>query len=333
MFELVDATGSIQELVENYTKRQSQRRRGFYWAFFKTESFHKEGDSEIENVQCLICEGQPAKSSGRKYGAFAYNALNGTSNLDKHATKCHGEVFGLLSCELRRLGYEECSKRKKPPSRMSLETRICRVNEAQGSRYSKSKPKQARFNEDCVLLVTQGLYPFNVVENPAFRQLVHNLDPLIKPMSRKDLVSNQIPLLSKKITEEYVQPCVDASLGGSLQFDLWMSKANKDIFSVIYTTLDQTWNVKHINLGLIEAVKTDGKSLAESLESIITESQISGKVLCLVKDQGSNLLKATRVMKDKLRNDVLGISLLSSDCIAHALNKVSFTHELCLIMI
>lgn len=318
----VERTNPVEELSANFRGRHAEGRRAFYWAFYRTVSTNKEGHIEMETVQCILCDQRPAKSSGRKYGRFAYNSLNGTSNLDKHVKSTHQDVLSLLKPELVRLGYEDGVRTKKRPVEFVLAAEAPREESDQG-KYSDSKPKQARFNTHCALMVTKDLYPFSLVESPVFRSLVHNLDPLIRQLSRKELTAVHVPLLDKKITEEFLQPCIKKTLGGCLQFDLWMSRGNKDIFTVIFSTVDQDWKILHLNLGLLETVHTDGNSLAEDLKSIINSAGVQRKIVGLLKDQGSNLIKATRVIQQRVSHPVIELPPFHADCLAHALNKVS----------
>jgi len=69
----------IEGLVKSYTSWHSHARWAFHWANFKTMLVRKDEEVETRHVQCLIFDGQLAKRSGRKYGVFACNALNGRS--------------------------------------------------------------------------------------------------------------------------------------------------------------------------------------------------------------------------------------------------------------
>ena len=119
-------------------------------------------------------------------------------------------------------------------------------------KYDEEKPNQQRFNEVCSLLVSESLYPLSIVEDKVFRLMVTILDRKIRQMSRKRLASTEIPRLDAKIQKMYVDPLTQSCVGGALQFDLWMSKQTKDIFSMIFTVISDQWKIHHVNLGMIE---------------------------------------------------------------------------------
>lgn len=313
------SNASVEALLANYTSRASQGRRSVYWAFFKTTETDDSVTPPVESVQCLVCEQRPARSTGRLFGQFSYSSLNGTNSLDKHTRFSHPELLD----ELIELLKDKLPKKTKRQREVVLTEREVRDI----VQYSREVPKQQRFEQDLVLLTVMGMLPLSIVENKWFRRLCSNLDPKVKHMTRKELTVNRIPSMSRSIKEEFLFPSLSASVGGSLQFDLWMTTKTQEIFSMVFSIMDDNFGMRFINLGMVAAPMTDGASLASTIKSKIEEFALEDKLVALIKDQGANLRKATELLQRELgENPITKASIIDHNCISHALNKVSSCH-------
>ncbi len=91
----------------------------------------------------------------------------------------------------------------------------------------------------------------------------------------------------------YVLPKLTYCIYATTSFDLWMSKGAQDIFAFVINFLGFDWQPKQITIGLFEATKINGQTLANKLRKFFGQYGLRNKIIAYIKDEGSNLSTMT----------------------------------------
>jgi len=90
-------------------------------------------------------------------------------------------------------------------------------------------------------------------------------------------------------------------------FDLWMSKGAHDVFVLVMNFLGFDWKPKHVTFGLFELLDAYG---------------LRNKIITYVKDEGSNLIKLTNVLKSIVKYETLGLEKkIQGTCFGHVFSR------------
>jgi len=77
-----------------------------------------------------------------------------------------------------------------------------------------------------------------------------------------------------------------------------------------------------VTLGLFEAKWTNGVVLAGQLQALFGKHELANKIICYVKDEGTNLSTMTNVLNQIVTCENLGIKApFESICFGHAFSK------------
>jgi len=94
--------------------------------------------------------------------------------------------------------------------------------------------------------------------------------------------------LVEETKETYALPLLNDCSCPTTNFDLQMSKGAHDVFILVIIFLGFNWKPKHVTLGLFEAPKTSGQTLARNLIQLLDAYHLKNKIIAYVKDEGSN---------------------------------------------
>jgi len=173
-----------------------------------------------------------------------------------------------------------------------------------------------------VFLRASSYTPLSLVEEPSFRKIIADIDPRLNPISRSRLSRTLIPKIYQEI-ETDVKAQVDAIAASCLSYDLWMTRKNEEIFSLVshHTTMD----VKcHLHLGMPWSKSgTDGQSLSVAVESCINKYSLEKKVIGYCSDGGGNLKTCKEELDKTVNNSDVFFPpkpLFEQDCFAHVLS-------------
>jgi hypothetical protein len=101
-----------------------------------------------------------------------------------------------------------------------------------------------------------------------------------------------------------------------------MSKGAYDIFAVVINFLDESWQPKKVTIGLFEAIKTIGQTLARNLIKFLDSYGLSKKIIVYVKYEGVNFNSMTMALKFDFNCEVLGLEeSFNGTCFYHAFSK------------
>ncbi len=92
-------------------------------------------------------------------------------------------------------------------------------------------------------------------------------------------------------------------------FDLWMSKEAHDIFAFVITFLGSNYELKQMILGYLKQQKLLVKPWLPTIrKELFGQYGLRKKKLTYVKDEGSNLIVITVVLKSIIKCEVLGLN-------------------------
>ncbi|XP_074873107.1 uncharacterized protein LOC142024786 [Carettochelys insculpta] len=256
------------------------------WPYLKDLFEMKEVSGSSVRLQCLLCLPKIVEVA-------AY--ISSPSNLKKHMMRKHPnqlEKYTRLTSAVQ--------KRKKESDHTSGSTSKQLKIETIASPFMLVS--QPTVDKAVMKYIIEGLQPFSVVELPAFRDLIHDLQPDSTILSR--------PALQRKIS--------DAAKS--------MRKNLIDLMSEVQyvTTTADCWTVRRRSFIGVTAHWIDLKSLerrsaalacrhlkgsptfdvlATALTDIHSEYQISEKIVRTTTDNGSNFLKACKLFGNKNQRD------------------------------
>ncbi len=79
------------------------------------------------------------------------------------------------------------------------------------------------------------------------------------------------------------------------------------MFALVINFLSSDWQPKHVIIGLFEATKIIGQSLAKSLIELLDKYGLRENIIAYVKDEGSNFNAMTNVLKYVVNCESLGL--------------------------
>ncbi len=126
-----------------------------------------------------------------------------------------------------------------------------------------------------------------------------------------------------KCLDLYVSFQLDAT-PTTTSFELWRSKGQQNIFVVVIKFLFAYWKTRHVMIGLFEADDIIGARLAKQLKVLLEKLGLTSKVLCYVKNKGTNLETMTIALKSTISCEALNLPIrFVGTCFGHALSKTS----------
>lgn len=81
-----------------------------------------------------------------------------------------------------------------------------------------------------------------------------------------------------------------------LLHDLWMSTCSFDIFTLVINFLSPQWEPHHVIMGLFGANDITKVGSARQLKGLLERFQLTFKILCYVKNEGTNLETMTTTL-------------------------------------
>ncbi len=121
----------------------------------------------------------------------------------------------------------------------------------------------------------------------------------------------------------YVQLTLTDCISTTCTFDLWMSKGARDVFIVVVNFISSDWEAKHVTIGLLEVLNTNGVAMAPKLQELLDKFSLIEKNLAFVKNEGSNLQTCASALTSIVLDNNLGLwEPFNGICFGHALSKV-----------
>ncbi len=119
-------------------------------------------------------------------------------------------------------------------------------------------------------------------------------------------------------------PQFDATPIAPTTFDLWMSKGHQNTFTFVINFVFVDWKHQHVTIRLFEANGNTSFGLANKFKTLLEKFGFTSKVLCYVKDEGTNLETTTIALLSIISCEVLNLlTPFVGACLGHALSKVA----------
>ena len=316
------------DIFDNHRKK-NKRIKNLAWALFaecKEDAYY----------YCAQCHPtQPKTNLDETNGVIKYKGGD-TSTLRNHCTKAHTSLFEELTIKieehLNAIQSKEPKKRKLPPKKSVDSTssscasaRLFKDWTLQHQRYSKKDRKQLLFEDNLVMLCVKDYLPLSLCESEQFRKTIKDIDARLNPVSRSKLSRTLLPKKKDKVAES-VTKRVKSFRCVTLAFDLWMSRAYTEIFSLNAHGIlkkESTFNPTHVHLGMPYSKNgTDGTNLSKVIARQVIDNGVNNMVVAYTSDGGSNLKTCQDNLDTLVSNaDIFRTpkELFRQDCFAHAL--------------
>ncbi|XP_011706019.1 PREDICTED: zinc finger BED domain-containing protein 1-like [Wasmannia auropunctata] len=260
-----------------------------------------------------------------KYGPFArcnickndYKTSGNTSNLLDHCKRKHKLEFDRLlkqnDAEINNEANEEdCDDPVAGPT--VVKQRKVTVKDYMTKEcipYDKNSDRKITLDQLLVEYIAHDLEPFRIVERDSFKQFVHELDKKYELPSRTHLKKVLLPQLynKRKVVLAKILSTVNHI---SITTNLWTSTANDGIITITAHFIYDD----DIKSAVLETRKVVGhhtaEHIAEELDEMLQKWNIREKIVTMVSDNASNMIKTATVLKVR-----------HSPCFAHTINLVA----------
>nr|XP_022910336.1 zinc finger BED domain-containing protein 1-like [Onthophagus taurus] len=175
-----------------------------------------------------------------------------------------------------------------------------------------NESKKTTLDSKLMLLFTKSLQPFKLVEEQAFCDFIHELNPSYQLPSRHFISRTMLPALFEKCRLRVKELLTEAKRI-CITTDCWTSINNEAYIAVTAHYVDDKFNLKSL---LLECKNLPGNhtsaNLAECLDTVVTDWNIKEKVLLGISDNAYNIVNA---METRLKWNHFG-------CLAHTLNLI-----------
>jgi hypothetical protein len=102
-----------------------------------------------------------------------------------------------------------------------------------------------------------------------------------------------------------------------------MNKGHQNTFVFVINFLFVNWKHRHVTIRLFEANDNISVGLTKQLKTLLEKFGLTSKVLCYVKDEGTNLETMTITLKSTISCEVLNLlTPFVGACFGHATSKV-----------
>jgi len=122
----------------------------------------------------------------------------------------------------------------------------------------------------------------------------------------------------------HVQPLPNVTPTITTTFDLWMNRGQHDTFTFVVNFLSLDWKPHHVTIGLFEPNDTTRQGLAKQLKVMFDKFALISKVLCYVKDEGTNLANMITTLKYVILYETLSLFVpFDGACFGHVMSKAT----------
>jgi hypothetical protein len=173
-------------------------------------------------------------------------------------------------------------------------------------------------------MICVDLHPLRLVEGEGFGNLLHFLEPGYKIPSAAHF-STLIHRKHKAGVENLKELLQQEATSVSLTTDIWTSMANDAYLTVSAHFISNDWTLKSVVLCTSAfPERHTGVEISHKLVGIAQEFSISEKIVCIVHDQGSNMVLCMRLLKEDMSWESLRCSAHCLQlCINTSLSSVS----------
>lgn len=266
------------------------RAKSKVWKYFGFDTNAEGCILQWKKIYCRICMAQIAYSGN-------------TSNLSYHLEKNHPDEF----CELVKSNTEQ-------------------MREAFATAFSKLKPetlqltpqdkRQQELTAAVLALISEGLYPASIVDEPTFRALLRTADPWYELPGRKFFCAKAIPERYSAVREAVLKELAEATWCG-ISTDLWKSHTqNRTYVTLAAHSLGGggAGSPSSLSSGYgyrcLKTFEVPDENAAETITRVLYEAfiqwGISAKVSGATTDGGKDVAKACALLDIPVQMRCLG---------------------------
>lgn len=276
------STSDLQSAVKTTTSGNKRKKISSVWKYFK-----RSGDKKF--AKCVTC-GKEYKTSGN------------TSNLADHLKRFHQiqdqpEISSASSSntDLTSSSARSSVRSVSPFFRRSVF-------------YDSNSQRKKELDQCLALMIATDMQPFNIVNDKGFQKFVKLLDPRYEIPNKGTVKS----IMTKLYTEAEVK--LKEILQGirwvAITTDCWTSVSTESYISATCHFIDKSFELKTALLSVKHLSDNHtSQNITNSLSETFTEWNIENKVVCIVTDNASNMIKACELLKKR-----------HLPCFAHSLN-------------
>ncbi|XP_071640285.1 zinc finger BED domain-containing protein 4-like [Temnothorax longispinosus] len=265
-----------------------------------------------DKAKCLIC------------GTVRSTPTSTTTTLQLHLQK-HDTVYKeYMRLKKIKEKLTEGKKKVTQDSRQQESLKKC-VNALMPLNPSSKKAKD--ITRAIAVFICKGLHPYNIVNEPGFRHLLHFLEPRYNVPCRTTFSRSIIPKLYKELKEkmlEEIGTVRDALESVSITTDLWTSRSGDAFIAFTLQFINEDVQMRHITVDCQPfSGKHDAAAVCEKVADAITELNLGDDEIekYIVSDNGTNMVKALSEPSEKTMSDASLPDILK--------NKRSWQHVLC----
>lgn len=157
--------------------------------------------------------------------------------------------------------------------------------------------------------IVKSLRPYNTVEDPYFREMLHELNPGYRLPNREDVSERLIPAMYE-VALRTLKMDLDATQTVSLTADGWTSRV-ADHYLTITVHYLKHWELQAKVLQTVKAQVTQtGENISSEIEQCLKDFNLTGKTHVMTTDNARSMINATKMA---------GMSI-ALGCFAHTLN-------------
>lgn len=192
---------------------------------------------------------------------------------------------------------------EQPPKKRPRQLKLFAKNDSLSDIDKKS------IDRSLVKMIGNDLQPLSIVENKGFIEYTHKLQPLYSIPSRKVLTNTLIPNTCNEISTK-IKLMLSQTENVGITTDIWSSDSNKSFITVTcHYIYDDIQENAVLETREIPGSHT-GANIATSLRNILSDWEITDKVVAIITDNGANIKSAV--------NDYFKKTQVP--CVAHTLN-------------
>ena len=227
------------------------------------------------------------------------------TNLKSHIARQHKDIHSLLAKK------EVEMKASKPtvmaPSCSSLPAQTLRecLSKKVVSWQTDSLEYKQRLNSICDVMTDTG-YPLALIDNKSFKDMLRTFDPKFQPPASSTVMKRleERWKTGKTVVMEKIQRCRKLTLCLDEWTKVGLSGAFLGISACMFDPSSHKAVHATLSLHQIQHPHT-GEMLSECLLRTMKEWTIApNKVLLIVTDNGANMVKAVRLLQDKIKTEV-----------------------------
>ena len=161
-------------------------------------------------------------------------------------------------------------------------------------------------------MLVQDLQPPSIVEDRGFQNLLKVLDHRYIPPSRRTIMRDNLPALYEKMKMEFTALLKSDAEFCSIMTDIWTSRTTAGFLTATCHFLTKEWEMKSVVLDTSRMeVSHTANNIAAALMKVTDNWGITGKVICAITDNASNMVAAVR-----------STGWQHSPCFAHTINLI-----------